>query len=200
MSYAPHLLIAQKYWKQWLRPGDGAVDATCGNGHDLLFLCRHLLEDSRSYVIGLDIQKLALQRSQALLQRELSAEKQLRVQLLERSHADINAELFPFRPRLVIYNLGYLPRGDHAITTQTATTLASLERVLALLDEEGAISITCYSGHPEGAREEQALLHVIEELDPKKWEVCHHRWINRPKSPTFLWIKGRLWSDRNLDA
>jgi hypothetical protein len=48
----------------------------------------------------------------------------------------------------------------------------------------GALSITCYPGHEEGAREEQALLSWVQTLD---WKIFYYVW--RPKSPTLLWLK-----------
>src|SRR6185436_10014836 len=59
--------------------------------------------------------------------------------------------------KLIVYNLGYLPGGNKSLTTLTSTTLTSLNTAYALLAPGGALSITCYPGHPEGAREEAAI-------------------------------------------
>lgn len=86
--------------------------------------------------------------------------------------------------KLVVYNLGYLPQSDHTITTCVKTTLASVNLASQLVLPGGAISITCYPGHEEGAREEQALLSWVQTLD---WKIFYYVW--RPKSPTLLWLK-----------
>jgi hypothetical protein len=87
-----------------------------------------------------------------------------------------------------VYNLGYLPGGKKSITTQTDTTLESVKLSLELLADDGAISITCYPGHEEGAREEKELLAFAETLSSKEWNVCQHKWLNRPRSPSLLWL------------
>ncbi|PNH03525.1 putative rRNA methylase ytqB, partial [Tetrabaena socialis] len=46
--------ITQAVWSQVLRPGDTAVDATCGNGHDTLFLARAV--GPGGHVFAFDIQ------------------------------------------------------------------------------------------------------------------------------------------------
>lgn len=176
-SFSPHLALAKNYWKGLLQPSDLAIDATCGNGHDTLFL------SELCHVIGLDIQTQALQNTEALLLRH-----QKRAVLHRLSHAAIDTLPLPHAPRLIVYNLGYLPQGNKAITTQTETTLESLKKGMELLADDGAISITCYPGHEEGEREEKALLAFVETLPSSTWSVCLHRWLNRPRSPSLIWV------------
>jgi hypothetical protein len=166
--YSPHLKLAKQYWKEFLKNGDLAIDATCGNGHDTLFL------SDLCSVIGMDIQSQALENTRALLQKEVS--------LYLLSNEEIDSLPLPYPPRLIVYNLGYLPGGDKSITTQTEKTLISVKKSLELLAPGGALSITCYPGHEEGAREEKAL----EEWAATLPSVKHHKW--GPKSPSLLWI------------
>jgi hypothetical protein len=72
--------------------------------------------------------------------------------------------------------------------------MQSLRQALKILAEDGALSITCYPGHLEGAKEEEAILSWAQTLAPERWQVCYHRWINRPSSPTFFWIKQTISS------
>ena len=51
------LTFAHEEWKKHLKPGDRAIDATCGNGHDALVLSK--LNLSHLYVF--DIQEQAVQ-------------------------------------------------------------------------------------------------------------------------------------------
>ncbi len=174
---SPHLQLAKSHWQSHLNSHDLAIDATCGNGQDTLFL------SGICQVIGLDIQTEAIQNTEQLL-----VQHQKRAVLHRLSHAQIDRLPLPFPPRLIVYNLGYLPRGDKAITTQTETTLESVKKGMEILASDGALSITCYPGHEEGAREEEALIAFAAELPSSVWSVCFHRWINRARAPSFLWI------------
>ncbi|OGN64671.1 MAG: hypothetical protein A3E80_02410 [Chlamydiae bacterium RIFCSPHIGHO2_12_FULL_49_9] len=182
---SPHLAISKKYWMALLKEGDTAIDATAGNGNDTLFLCQLLLKHPMSAVAALDIQSEAIQRTDALIKSHLTPEQYKRVLLHRLSHEKIDT--IAFQPKLIVYNLGYLPKGDKSITTLTSSTLKSLESALKMLKEGGAISITCYPGHLEGEKEERAILSSLEKLPSEKWSICYHKWLNR--SPTFLWIE-----------
>lgn len=185
---SPHLTLAKSYWRAHLKPGDIAIDATCGNGQDTLFLGQLLLSDPSSAIFAFDIQPEAIHNAELLLRRHLSPDHFRRVLLHRRSHLELNAIPIPFSPRLIVYNLGYLPGGNKGMTTKTETTLESVKLSLDLLADDGALSITCYPGHEEGTREETALLSFTGALSPSEWLVCHHRWLNRPRSPSFFWM------------
>jgi len=172
MKFHDHLLRAHSYWKALLHPTDIAIDATCGNGHDTAILAALL---PQGHIYALDIQPKALANAQ---QRVLGP-----ITWILGSHA----RLPDVRPCLIVYNLGYLPGGDKTLTTQTDTTLQSLSHALQILQPGGALSIMCYPGHPEGAKEEQAILAWATTLP--HITCCHHRWINRPQSPSLLWIQ-----------
>ena len=175
--YSPHLKLAKEYWKAHLKGSDLAIDATCGNGHDTLFLCE------LCSVIGLDIQQTAIQNTESLLAKHM---KQAVLHRL--SHEKIDTLPLPHPPNLIIYNLGYLPHGDKSITTQTESTLESVKKSLEMLAPGGALSITCYPGHDEGMREEKALEEWAASLPSDKWFVAHHKWPNRARAPSLLWI------------
>jgi hypothetical protein len=188
-NHSAHIILAHTYWKEHLRPGDVAIDATCGNGRDTLMLAQILLECPDSLLIGLDIQPAALEKTALLLKKSLPDSYLSRVLLHRLCHAQIDSIPLPIQPRLIVYNLGYLPGSDKTITTQTPTTLQSLQKGALLLASDGAISITCYPGHPEGEKEELEILAWTQLLNPAKWLVCHHRWVNRSASPSLFWIR-----------
>ena len=172
-----HLHQAHKIWKKHLQPGDSAIDATCGNGHDALFLMRcHL-----SHLYCIDIQQAALNQTE---ERLLSFKK---FSLHLACHSTFPMVANPIQ--LIVYNLGYLPGGNKALTTQVKTTLQSIENGYNLLNKNGLISITLYPGHPEGKQEEKSILNWVSQLPHNKFQVCHYRWLKSSKSPTLLTIK-----------
>jgi hypothetical protein len=182
MSRSPHLDLVKNYWKELIHPGDVAIDATCGNGWDTLFLAKLPL----SLLFAFDIQSAAIAKTRALLQKELTEEQYKRITLCCASHAQFPMHL---KPRLIVYNLGYLPGGNKELTTCTETTLSSVTSALSILQKNGAISITCYPGHKEGAKEEEALCRFVSLLSPTQWDVHHHRLKKEPQSPSLLWIR-----------
>ena len=81
----------------FLRPGDAAVDATAGNGHDTLALCQAVGPAGR--VFAFDIQQDALDATRALLAENHVLDG--RVRLILDSHA--NLERHVDRPLSLIH-------------------------------------------------------------------------------------------------
>ncbi len=178
----PHLSFAHNSWEKCVTPGDTVIDATVGNGHDTFFLAQLLKGQGR--LIGYDIQPQALAQTQKRL-AGLPAPWRDTVELRLESHVHFSEA----GVKLICYNLGYLPGGDKTITTQTGSTLSSIQNALSCLSLQGAISITCYPGHAEGALEQEAIVEFLKRLPTDQWNVCHHVWINRPLSPTWIWLQ-----------
>src|SRR5690349_11651165 len=155
--FSSHIDLAHHYWMQIVKKGDTVIDATCGNGKDTLILARLALDEGQGRLIGLDIQSEALLRTKQLLCEHLSESLMERICLFEQSHVEFPKEIIDRSIRLIVYNLGYLPSGNKAVTTTATTTLISVERALDLLMPGGLLSITCYPGHDQGKKEEEAL-------------------------------------------
>lgn len=83
--------------------------------------------------------------------------------------------------RLVVYNLGYLPGGDHSVTTLSSTTLESLRNALPLVAEGGAVTVMCYPGHPAGREEGEQVISFLAGLNKPSWRVFAHRPIQNPE-------------------
>lgn len=174
--------FAHSLWKQWVLPNDNVVDATCGNGHDTAFLAALV---PLGKVHAFDVQEIALKNTH----NELHAQGLLeRVHLYRQSHAQFPVEIALNSLRLVVYNLGYLPGGNKQLTTQTASTLESIQNALPLLLADGVISITLYPGYPEGLKEQETLLAFAHSLPPQAWVVNHIQWLNRKAAPSLLLI------------
>lgn len=174
------LKLGHAIWSHHLKKGGRAVDATCGNGHDTLFLAK--LNLSHLYVF--DIQEKALFATQEKVGTRQNISYHLGCHsLFEGVEPPID---------LIVYNLGYLPGGDKSVTTRAETTVQSIEKGLSFLSSKGLMSLTLYPGHPEGKREEEALLELSSLFLPKNFQVSHHRILNRLSAPSLLLIRKNI--------
>ncbi|MBT5019451.1 methyltransferase domain-containing protein [Planctomicrobium sp.] len=144
--------LAHQIVAEHLRTGDIAIDATCGNGHDTLFLSQ-AVGDSGA-VIACDVQQSAINATR------LRCEGQKNIQYHCGDHAEALrslAEQYKAEVAAVMFNLGYLPGGDKTKTTSLASTVAALKSSLVLMRPAGIISVLAYIGHPGGQAEETAV-------------------------------------------
>lgn len=175
--FTSHLAFAHSIWKKHITPKSYVIDATCGNGHDSLFI----LQQKPKHLFCIDIQETALKNTQA----RVSCFKDFSLHHHCHSSFPMGAESID----LIVYNLGYLPGGDKELTTQTETTLASIDNGLKLLNISGLMSITLYPGHAEGEREEKRVLKHVSTLSEKNFRITSHRWIRAAKAPSLLLIQ-----------
>lgn len=147
--------LAHALLGEYLRPGDTALDATAGNGHDTAYLARHV--GASGHVYAMDVQETAVASARARLAAENSG---ARVTWITGDHARL-AERLPKdlsgRLRAAVFNLGYLPGGNHALTTRPDATRTALESALPFLAAGGVLCVTCYRGHPGGEEEYRAV-------------------------------------------
>lgn len=190
--FQSHLDVAHTYWSQIVQLGDSVIDATCGNGHDTLKLCQLTLSPGKGKVYGFDIQEQAIATTHQYLASHLRSNFNEHVFLEQRCHSTFPDEVEPLSIKLIVYNLGYLPGGNKAKTTERSTTLQSLKQAEKLIQPGGVISITCYSGHEEGAKEQELVLAYTSRLAPKEWSCCQHIWTNRQHAPSLLLIQKAL--------
>ncbi|NCA98104.1 MAG: methyltransferase domain-containing protein [Clostridia bacterium] len=175
------LALSHEYARLLVRPGDTVIDATCGNGGDTEFLADLVGPDG--HVIGFDIQSEAIARTTDRLQK---AGLLARCELHVASH-DRMAERVPPGVRVVLFNLGYLPRGNHAIGTRSETTLPALDQALALLSVGGAVLICLYYGGDSGFEEYQAVLDHIRTLPVRQFAVQKIEMANATNcAPIFI--------------
>ena len=176
-------------WQSMVKPGDLVVDATCGNGYDTLLLANLALTRELGSLIAIDIQEAAIENTKALLLEELCPLLIPHIELVQGCHSRIGEILSGRKPKLVTYNLGYLPNHDKTIKTDQATTVQSVMDALDCLADRGAVSITCYPGHQEGAIEEEKLIELTKGLSPRKWHTMFSRFINKKQAPSLLLIQ-----------
>jgi predicted methyltransferase len=163
-----HIRLAHAAWKRIVKPGDTVIDATCGNGHDTLCLAGLALTEDAGNLYAIDIQEDAIKKTQERVSRHLSISQLDRIVFSLNGHQQF-PPLAAQSVKLIVYNLGYLPGGNKNLTTRVGTTLASLSDALNLVMPGGAISVTCYPGHPEGKVEGKAVIHFMECLSSNEW-------------------------------
>lgn len=157
--------------------GDKVVDATAGNGHDTLFLAQ--LTGDSGKVYAFDIQEDAVRATKERV-KDFS-----QVDVILDSHANID-QYVTEEIAAAVFNLGYLPKGDHSIITKSTTTLAAITQCLELLKETGIVAIVIYSGHEGGAEERDAVMDFVSQLPQTKFDVMKYQFINQQHSPPFL--------------
>lgn len=133
-----------------------AMDATCGNGHDTIFLAKLGFKK----VYGFDVQQQAINNTKKLIEQEnLNS-----IRLIKDGHETIN-QYINENVDCIMFNLGYLPNADKNITTTEQTSIKALEQSLSLLNKNGLISILCYPGHPQGAIETEEIQGWLKDLN-----------------------------------
>ncbi|MDI1292308.1 MAG: class I SAM-dependent methyltransferase [Methylobacter sp.] len=152
-----------------LRPGDIAIDATVGNGHDTLFLAEQVT--SSGYVYGFDIQQAAIDSTrekfrQAHLSDSLTLVHASHAGMTDKIPADLHGKI-----KAIMFNLGYLPGGDKSVITLTDSTLTALTVAARILAVSGIITLLAYPGHPGGDMETDRVKNWCEQLDTQQFEV-----------------------------
>jgi hypothetical protein len=198
-SHFPAILQQAHDWvRRVVKPGDLAVDATAGNGHDTLFLAECVGPEGR--VLALDVEPIALEETSCKLRTAGVAN---RVTLAQRGHEQITVmfqELGPAaRPRAVMFNLGYRPGGDCEVLTRSETTIAGLNGALQVILPHGIISVVCYPGHEGGKVEANAVLAWASALPSGFHSVCYQVLNARTPAP-FLVAVTRSARKTNRDG
>lgn len=172
--------ISKTICKLKLRSGDIAVDCTMGNGHDTAFLCQLVGEKGKIYAF--DIQEGAASTTKKKLQELNFLE---RVEIILDGHQNVD-KYIKEKVRLVIFNLGYLPGGNHEITTKKETTIEALQKCLGILGPNGIILCVIYTGHENGKREKEALENLTSKLSQKDYSVANICFTNQINNPPEL--------------
>lgn len=170
-----HLLLGQ-----FIRPGDCAIDATCGNGNDTLLLAE--LVGTEGLVWAFDIQPEAVSQTYSKL---TAANMSERVRLINAGHETMLQHVD--RPvKAAVFNLGYLPGGDRSLITRPDTTLAALKLSADLLMPGGIIAVTVYPGHSGGEEERMRVETWAGRLATREFHVWRMGQINVTAEAPYL--------------
>lgn len=164
--------------KEHVTEGAFCIDATMGNGNDTEYLC--CLAGAEGHVLAYDIQRQAVERTKARLEKTVPY---CNYELICDSHVNLERYAEAGSVDCIVFNLGYLPGGDHSVATKPETTLNALEQSLLLLKKDGLLSICIYSGGDTGFEERDAVLAWLKQLDTRKYLVLVTEYYNRPNHP-----------------
>lgn len=145
------------------------VDATCGNGHDTLFLAHRA-----RHVHAFDIQEIAIKNSIELTKDFNN------ITFYHTTHEHITKHIPQYDG--VVFNLGYLPQGDKQITTHHMSTINTLKKLHER--HEGFVLIVAYPGHIEGLIEQVAIQSFLDKTDIK-YEVIRLPHITKKEAPVI---------------
>ncbi|KAB8131484.1 methyltransferase domain-containing protein [Gracilibacillus oryzae] len=161
--------------------GNTVIDATCGNGNDTLFLSK--LVGKQGKVYGFDIQEAAIENTT----KRIEAESKENVTLIHDGHESMD-KYIPADEKIAgaIFNLGYLPKGDHSIVTKPLSTIKAVESIMGRLKIGGRIVLVVYHGHQGGAEEKNQLLTYCNDLDQQYYQVLQYQFINQKNQPPFI--------------
>lgn len=174
VSFAHDLL------RRALQPGDCAIDATAGNGHDTCLLAG--LVGEAGHVFAFDVQPQALDASRERLQQGGLLRQ---VRLIHAGHETV-AQHVDMPVQAAIFNLGWLPGSNKQVTTRPATTLAALDAVLQLLQPHGLMVLVIYQAHAGAAEERDAVEAWARELPATTTRVARYQLANVPRQPPYV--------------
>lgn len=175
--------LAMSVTLAYIRPGDTVVDATCGTGQDTVVLARAV--GSEGSVYAFDIQ----QHAHVLTEARLRKHGITNTHLILQSFASMRDHVPENSAAAVVFNLGWLPGGDHSITTTADSTQKGLQCALSAVRHGGIVTVVMYDGHDEGAEEKEAVLQWAEGLDQRRYHVAYVSLLNQKNHPPeILWI------------
>lgn len=166
------------------------VDATAGNGHDTLFLCRQTPPECRIWAF--DIQVAAIQSATELICSHGFAGK---VRWIQDDHARMS-EYIDVPIDAAVFNLGYLPGHDHSVTTHPQSLGLALTSLLGQLRPGGRVSLVAYPGHGPGLAEVEFVEDYLAECPQKIFVATRLAFINQRNNPAILYTIGK--TGRNL--
>lgn len=157
-------------------PGLIAIDMTMGNGYDTLYLSVHCQE-----VYAFDIQEEAIK----MTQQRIGANDHVHYILDDHQNFDKYVNTFD----IAIFNLGYLPLGNHHVTTLLSSTKIAIQKAIEMMNL--SLWIVVYPGHDEGAKEGLWLQEYVKTLDTHQFNVSCYSMLNKQKSPYVIEIEKR---------
>ncbi|SHF30248.1 Putative rRNA methylase [Seinonella peptonophila] len=187
MSLPKILAYTHQVIGEVLSVGGIAIDATVGNGYDTLFLAKQVGSQGRVY--GFDIQQTAISITRKRLIEHHASEQ---VELFLNNHALLHQDIplvYKGKIGAIMFNLGYLPNGDHQIITTAHTTQYAAEQASEWLMKGGRMTLVLYTGHSGGEAEASTVINWASSLPTKQFRVDWYQILNRHQAPSILIIE-----------
>ncbi len=174
------------FMESCLKPGEKVIDTTAGNGRDTVFLAG--LVGETGTVFAFDIQHKALEATRERLSITGFTDN---IRLIHDGHENLD-KYISYPVGGAMFNLGYLPGGEHSIVTRPVTTMAAVKKILNILKKNGLITIIVYTGHDGGQEEHEVLTSELTLLSQKQYHVACYRFINQAGHPPELLVVEKL--------
>ena len=165
--------VSHKFISEHIKKGAFCIDATCGKGRDTVFLCSLAGEEGK--VLAFDIQEAAVMQTKELLEKEGYNNAEVFLD----NHANLGKYVLEESVDAVMFNLGWLPGGDHNIFSKPESSIPAIEAGLKALKKGGVMSICIYHGRECGSLEKDELLKYLKTVDNKKYTVMVLDFFNR---------------------
>lgn len=170
-----------------VKPGDVVIDATAGNGYDTVFLAKLVGETGRVY--SFDIQEQAMLNTRKKLE-----DLGLAGRVVQIKDGHQNMDLYvKEKVKAVMFNLGYLPGGDHSIGTKADTTIVAIKKALQLIQVNGIVTVVVYYGGDSGFDEKEAVMEFIKGIEFRQFNVMKTEFVNQPNCPPILVCMEKLF-------
>lgn len=168
---------------KFVKINDLVVDATVGNGHDILNLSKYV---KNGMLFGFDIQKKAILNTKNLLE----SNNVTNYKLFNIGHENILDVLHNYvgKISLIMFNLGYLPGCNKEITTMHDTTIKAIRDSLKLLNNKGMILVVIYPGHAEGIIEHNEIQKFIISIKDK-YRISEYHNTDKSNAPYLIVIE-----------
>ncbi|MDL2249015.1 methyltransferase domain-containing protein [Tyzzerella sp. OttesenSCG-928-J15] len=174
--------VAHSFVKPHISQGDICIDATCGAGFDTAFLST--AAGAYGKVLSFDIQHEAIETAKLNIADHPFYSN---ITFINSGHQHIDEYAEKATVSCIMFNLGWLPGGNHEIRTKTQTTISAITKSLTLIKPTGIISLCLYCGKEMGHDEKKAVLEFAKKL-PSEFDVIYIDYLNKNNPPTNLFI------------
>lgn len=159
-----------------------ALDLTLGNGKDTV-LIKEIIAPEK--IFAFDIQEEAINKSKEYLKNYGN------IEYIHDSHLYFDKYIKDVNIDVAIFNLGYLPGGDHNITTDYKVVIATIDKLLLKLSENGMIILTLYPGHREGMKEKINIEEYLSKMQQRNFNILKYEFLNQKNNPPFVITIGK---------
>lgn len=196
------ITLMQQFLKSNVAAPCVCIDATCGNGHDTLFLAQWLQgvhgqhgtasapQPEPAYtLLAMDIQPQAVANTKARLAQHGIDHTLGRIEILAENHANLAQYAAPESVDAILFNFGWLPGAAHKVFSTPQSSLPALNAALALLKSGGVLSATLYSGEGIGTQEKEEVLQWLRTLPIGQYTVlvcAFGNWADTAPLPCFI--------------